>query len=100
MRLVLSNEAQADMTEIFLYDAANLGLGRASCYIDDLAGRMKSLAASDLSGTKAEEIGSGLRRLVSGLPITFHLAEIAVTGQMVRAILTAIRRLRAPPSCA
>jgi hypothetical protein len=32
--------------------------------------------------------------------ITFQLAEVAVTGPMVRAILTAIRPLRAPPSCA
>ncbi len=32
--------------------------------------------------------------------IAFQLAEVAVTGPMVRAILVAIRRLRAPPSCA
>ena len=32
--------------------------------------------------------------------ITFQLAEVAVTGPMVRAIHTAIHRLRAPPSCA
>ena len=32
--------------------------------------------------------------------ITFQLAEVAVTGPMVRAILATIRRLRAPPSCA
>jgi len=30
----------------------------------------------------------------------FQLAEVAVTGQLVRAILTAICRLRTPPSCA
>ena len=40
--------------------------------------------------------------------ITFQLAEVAVTGPMVRvrvrvrmrAVLVAIRRLRTPPSCA
>lgn len=32
--------------------------------------------------------------------ITLQLAEVAVTGQILRAILAAIRRLRAPPSCA
>ena len=32
--------------------------------------------------------------------ITFQLAKVAVTGPMVGAILTAIRRLRALPSCA
>lgn len=32
--------------------------------------------------------------------ITFQLAEVAVTGSMVRAIPATIRRLRAPPVCA
>ena len=32
--------------------------------------------------------------------ITFQLAEVAVTGPVVRAILAAIRRLRTPLSCA
>jgi len=32
--------------------------------------------------------------------VIFQLAEDAVTGPMVRAILAAVRRLRAPPSCA
>jgi IS5 family transposase len=32
--------------------------------------------------------------------ITFQLAEVAFTSPMMRAILAAIRRLRAPPSCA
>ncbi len=31
---------------------------------------------------------------------TFQLAEVAVTGPMVRAILAAIHRLRVPPLCA
>jgi hypothetical protein len=29
--------------------------------------------------------------------ITFQMAKVALTGSMVRAILAAIRRLRAPP---
>jgi hypothetical protein len=32
--------------------------------------------------------------------ITFQLAEVAVTGAMVRAILAGNRRLQAPPLCA
>ena len=32
--------------------------------------------------------------------ITFQLAEVAVTGAMVRSILAAVHRLRALPSCA
>ena len=32
--------------------------------------------------------------------ITFQFTEVAMADTLVRAILTAIRRLRAPPSCA
>ena len=44
---------------------------------------------------KLIKIGARLVRDASA--ITFQLAEVAVTWQMVRAILAAIRRLRAPP---
>jgi hypothetical protein len=39
----------------------------------------------------------GARVVRHACAITFPLAEVAVTGPMVRAILDAIRRLRAPP---
>jgi hypothetical protein len=42
----------------------------------------------------------GARVVRHARAITFQLAEVAVTGPMVRAILAAIRRLRAPPLCA
>jgi hypothetical protein len=47
---------------------------------------------------KLIEIGARIVRHARA--ITFQLAEVAVTGVMVRAILVAIRRLRAPPLCA
>lgn len=45
-------------------------------------------------------IKTGARVVRHARAITFQLAELAVTGPMVRAILAAIRRLRAPPPCA
>jgi hypothetical protein len=42
----------------------------------------------------------GARVVHHARTITFQLAEVAVTGPMARAILAAIRRLRAPPLCA
>ena len=42
----------------------------------------------------------GARVVRHARAITFQLAEVAVTGPMARAPLVAIRRLRAPPSCA
>lgn len=47
---------------------------------------------------KLIKIGARVVRLARA--ITFQLAEVAVTGAVVRAIITGIRRLRAPPSCA
>ena len=48
---------------------------------------------------KLIKIGAGVVRH-HARAITFQLAEVAVTGAMVRAILAAIRRRRAPPACA
>ena len=47
---------------------------------------------------KLLKIGARVVRHARG--ITFQLAEVAVTGPIVRAILTTIGRLRTPPSCA
>ena len=45
-------------------------------------------------------IKMGARVVRHARAITFQLAEVAVTGPMVRAILAAIHRLRVPPLCA
>jgi len=42
----------------------------------------------------------GVRVVRHAHAITDPLAEVAMTGPMVRAILTALRRSRTPPSCA
>lgn len=42
----------------------------------------------------------GARVVRHARAIIFQLAEMAITGPMVRAILAAIGRLRAPPLCA
>ena len=43
---------------------------------------------------KPIKLGAGVVR--QGRAITFRLAEVAVSGPMVRPVLTAIQRLRAP----
>ncbi len=53
-----------------------------------------------LTSLQLKFIKIGARVVRHARAITFQLAEVAVTGTMVRAILAAIRRLRAPPSCA
>lgn len=53
-----------------------------------------------LTSLQLKLIKIGARVVRHARAINFQLAEVAVTGPMVRAILAAIRRLRAPPSCA
>lgn len=60
----------------------------------------EAMADWSLSSLQLKLIKIGARVVRHARAITFQLAEVAVTGAMVRAILAAIRRLRAPPSCA
>jgi hypothetical protein len=53
-----------------------------------------------LTSLQLKLIKIGARVVRHARAITFQLAEVAVTGPMVRAILAAIRRIRAPPLCA
>ena len=60
----------------------------------------EAMADWSLTSLQLKLIKIGARVVRHARAITFQLAEVAVTGPMVRAILTAIHRLRAPPSCA
>ena len=60
----------------------------------------EAMADWSLTSLQLKLIKIGTRVVRHARAITFQLAEVAVTGAMVRAILAAIRRLRAPPSCA
>ena len=53
-----------------------------------------------LSSLRLKLIKIGARVVRHARAITFQLAEVAVTGPMVRTILASIHRLRAPPSYA
>jgi len=60
----------------------------------------EAMADWSLTSLQLKLIKIGARVVRHGRAITFQLAEVAVTDPMVCAILTAIRRLRAPPICA
>ena len=60
----------------------------------------EEMADWSLTSLQLKLIKIGARVVRHARAITFQLAEVAVTGPMVRAILAAIQRLRAPPSCA
>lgn len=59
----------------------------------------EEMAQWSLTSLQLKLIKIGARVIRHARAITFQLAEVAVTGPMVRAILAAIRRLRAPPLC-
>ena len=60
----------------------------------------EAMADWSLTSLQLKLIKIGARVVRHARAITFQLAEVAVTGPMVRAILAAIHRLRVPPSCA
>ncbi|MFT5062382.1 MAG: hypothetical protein ACI9AQ_001692 [Dinoroseobacter sp.] len=60
----------------------------------------EAMADWSLTSLQLKLIKMGARVVRHARAITFQLAEVAVTDVMVRAILTTIHRLRAPPSCA
>jgi hypothetical protein len=60
----------------------------------------EALANWSLTSLQLKLIKMGARIVRHARAITFQLAEVAVTGPMVRAILAAIHRVRAPPPCA
>jgi retron-type reverse transcriptase len=62
--------------------------------------RPKRSAHQALDSLWNKLIKMGARVVRHARAITFQLAEVAVTGPMVRAILAAIHRLRVPPLCA
>jgi hypothetical protein len=53
-----------------------------------------------LTSLQLKLIKIGARVVRHARAITFQLAEVAVTGPMVRAIRATIRRVRELPSCA
>ncbi len=62
--------------------------------------RPEAMADGSLTGLQRKLIKIGARAVRHARALTCHRAKVAVTGPMRRAILAAIRRLRAPPSCA
>jgi len=59
----------------------------------------EEMADWSLTSLQTRLIKIGARVVRHARAITFQLAEVVVIGPMIRAILAAIRRLRAPPSC-
>jgi restriction endonuclease S subunit len=86
----------------FIFKELARGAAQPHVYPRDLAGLpipLPPLEEQQRIVAVLDEAFEGLTR-ARARAITFQLAEVAVTGPMVRAIFATIRRLRAPPSCA
>ena len=82
MRLDLSQAARADLIEIHAYSRQTWGPVRATTYLNALREATRSLARGDLSGQRADDVASGLRRLVVGS----HVIWFRVEGEVLRII--------------
>lgn len=60
----------------------------------------EAMADWSLTSPQLKLIKIGARVVRHARAITFQLAEVTITGTMVRAVLAVIRHLRAPPLCA
>ena len=74
-------------------------MGRFETETLALSENRTALADWSLISLQLKLIKIGARVVRHARAITFQLAEVAITGPMIRAILAAIHRLRAPPSC-
>lgn len=66
MRLDITPAAQADIRQIYSYSKQQWGSARARLYADEIRARMHQLPKGEASGTNADDITPGLRRLVAG----------------------------------
>lgn len=75
MKLDIAVEAGKDLADILRYGREQWGTARAERYAADLGERMRARATGRLSGTSAEGLVPGLRRLVSGGLIIWFRVE-------------------------
>jgi toxin ParE1/3/4 len=75
VRLLWQPLATQDIDEIWVYSFDRWGLVRADDYISDLRMRAEALARGDLSGTPADDVAQGLRRLMAGAHVIWFRAS-------------------------
>ena len=75
MRLDVSAGAINDLRGIFEYSRKYWGIARARDYANDLRAHLKALTSAELSGVKAEQIGPGIRRQISGSHVIWFRVE-------------------------
>lgn len=82
MRLDLSSAAQADLDEVLAYSVDRWGLSRGFAYVEDIRKGADRLAARTSTGTRADDLGPGLRRYLVGR----HVIVFQADGEALRVL--------------
>jgi toxin ParE1/3/4 len=76
MRLVVSEEAAVDLDDILAYSVREWGAAQGVDYVRAINEAFGKLTAGTLSGTRADDLAPGLRRLVAGSHVVwFRVAD-------------------------
>jgi toxin ParE1/3/4 len=75
VKLDISEDAQADLDAILIYSVANWGAVRTFDYLEEMDARLQLLARGDLSGTPADDVAQGLRKLMAGAHVIWFRAS-------------------------
>ena len=82
MRLVVSDDARADLIETYRFGIERWGRTASGAYISLIRTQMKSLARGEKSGVTADDADLGLRRLV----VRSHVIWFRVEGTDLRVV--------------
>lgn len=82
MKLDVTRAARADLLDIYQFSTRQWGKDKARDYVFGIREHFRALVAGHLSGTAAEEIGPGIRRLISGS----HIIWFRIDQETLRVI--------------
>ena len=71
----VSDAVTRDLGAIYQYSKENWGIARARTYVQAIKAQFRLLAKGDVSGTQADAITPGLRRLVCGSDVIWFRVE-------------------------
>ncbi|MES2666787.1 MAG: type II toxin-antitoxin system RelE/ParE family toxin [Pseudomonadota bacterium] len=75
MNLIFTDEASADLDDIWSYSLQNWGAVRCAEYVEHVVETAEAIARGELSGIATPDIRPGLRRQIAGSHVIWFRAE-------------------------
>ncbi len=72
-RYVLSDEAESDLTDLYIYSLENWGEAHADAYLGELYAVFTRLSENRLIGRERPELGDAIRSFPCGSYIVFYM---------------------------